>query len=358
MKTFDTAKNREQIENLPEWKKQWVREAAGPQVREYFFTVTKPKWKEFDQQMKDVQDEAARQAGFTDYAEVKRHLEWTRFGTSATAQLEERIKKVEQTTQSELKRLMNEKNFIAARQEEYEYYLSAVKADMLEKYIRYAVKNVKQILANGHMIMECDIDGISDGMMCVIPEESVKALKAGESKYQIAAKLHSGELLALDKHRTLVLENGQVINGYVNNRIGPKHYEHQYMMAVENGKRIVLNGTSDEYDHTLNLFTNTPISFNGENSLKVEYMRPSVELERSRISEIQITTADTPYIRCKIDDVQQMRVQIDESDKALYTNAKTVWGIKAAAEITKMFAEKYYADCLSQEQELEQTIKR
>lgn len=347
---------RSRIDNLPEWKKQWVKEAAAPFTREHFFAVTKPRWKEIDTRMKETQEQAAKEAGFRDFTEVKGHIEWTRFGTPETALLEKRIKTVEQSVSDRMSVLLREKNEVAAKQEALEYRLLAEKADMLDRYTRYAIRNVKQILANGHLIMECDIDGLSKDMMALIPEALAKAIKGGLPKEEAAAQLFSGELLMLDKYRKVVLENGQVIDAFIHNRRSSFQYRHQYQLADVEGQRMVLNKLPDDFDHKLALYTDTPIEFNGSMSLNVEYMRPRVELERARLSEIQLTTGDIPYIRCKVDDVQQMRVRMDEKDKALYTDAKNLWGIRTAAELSKVFAEKYYADTL--EQDMKRTISR
>ena len=107
---------RSRIDTLPEWKKQWVKEAAAPLLREHFFAVTKPRWKEIDRRMKEVQEQTAVQAGFRDYAEVKRHVEWTRFGTPETAQLEAQVKRYQRLAEPRLDELMQQKNTIAAQQ--------------------------------------------------------------------------------------------------------------------------------------------------------------------------------------------------------------------------------------------------
>ena len=347
---------RSRIDTLPEWKKQWVKEAAAPLLREHFFAVTKPRWKEIDRRMKEVQEQTAVQAGFRDYAEVKRHVEWTRFGTPETAQLEAQVKRYQRLAEPRLDELMQQKNTIAAQQNILECRLAADKADMLDRYTRYAIRNVKQILANGHLIMECDIEGLYKGMMDVIPEEMIHKLKNGLDKNEAAAQLFSEDLLILDKFQTLVLENGQVIDGFVNNRMSSIQYLHRYQLIDMDGQRIVLNKLPDGFDHKLALFTDTAIEFNGKMCLNVEYMRPRSELERSRLSDIQLTTTDVPYIRCKVDDVQQMRVRLDDKDKELYDRSKPLWGINPAAELTKVFAEKYYADVLGQE--MKNSIKR
>lgn len=354
--TKDSVENRSLVDNLPEWKRQWVKEAASVETREYFFAVTKPGWKDVERRKSEVLEQAAQKAGFSDYKTVKGYIEWTKFGTPETEELERRIKAVNADSSAKIVELMKEQNAVTDRQEEKEYQVSAEKARLLERYTQYAITNIKQIMANGHLLMECDIEGVGKGLMSMVPKALVQELKNGLSKKEVAAQVFSGELLMMDKQRSLVLENGQIVKGFVNNRMGASNYDYQYQMAEVEGQRVVLNKTPDEYDHTLTFFTNTPIHFNGEKQLKVEYMRPVVELERARMSDIQITTSGTPYIRCKIDDVQQMREKMSAHDKALYDNAKTLWGIKAAAELTKVFAEKYYADTLGQE--LNRSMKR
>ena len=41
------------LENLPEWKQQWIKEAAAVYLRYYLYSVTKPIWKRIDEEKSD-----------------------------------------------------------------------------------------------------------------------------------------------------------------------------------------------------------------------------------------------------------------------------------------------------------------
>ena len=349
-----TQDEKDKIDRLPQWKQDWVKEAAAPVVREYFLNVTKPAWKAVDNKIKSVNDRTAREAGFADYNEVKQHLEWIKVGMSATDGLGERLKKFTDAIPARLKELLEEKNALTNSQEIFEYRIRGQKADLLEKYITHAIKHVNQILANGRLIMECDIDGIDKGMIVRVPEALAKALKAGTPKNEVAGEIFSGTLLALDKYRTVILEHGQVLDGYVNDIPGTNHYDHSYCLQNRNGEYFVLDKAPENNVYSVNLFTDTPISFNGEKELKVAAMRPKVELER--VTNVKVTIDKKPHIRCCIDGVQQMREQMTKEDKALYANAKTVFGKDAAEKVGRMLAEKYYSESLGIDRTI--TMKR